>query len=242
MQPHKKNSLKQWHLCGLFLKLSPSPTTQEWERVGERAGTFEKVTRQPWFQRTSSPRPSPPFHGGEGVLSSVIRGQSQEAPLKKFLLVLALAALLGQTALAELKTGEAFPELAAFKLEGKLPDDLKGKVVIVDFWASWCGPCKESFPVLNELKIKYAGRGLVIIAVNVDEERADMEMFLKANPATFTIVRDATQQLVPKTGIKTMPSSFVLDSEGKVRFAHSGFHGDKTRKQYEEQIESLLKK
>lgn len=163
-------------------------------------------------------------------------------PFKKILLALVLAASLCQTAFGELKPGDAFPDLTAFKLEGKLPDEWKGKVVIVDFWASWCGPCKESFPALNELKKKYAGRGLVIIAVNVDEERADMELFLKANPATFTIVRDAGQKLVPLTGIKTMPSSFVLDGEGKVRFAHSGYHGDKTKKQYEEQIESLLKK
>ncbi len=162
--------------------------------------------------------------------------------LKQFFCAAAVAALLGQTLLAELKPGEMFPELTTFKLEGKLPDELKGKVVIVDFWASWCGPCKESFPVLNELKKKYADRGLVIIAVNVDEERADMETFLKANPATFTVVRDAGQKLVPKTGIKTMPSAFVLDGEGKVRFAHAGFHGDKTKKQYEEQIEALLKK
>ncbi len=162
--------------------------------------------------------------------------------VKKFLGAVTIVALLAPTTFAELKPGEAFPELTAFKLEGKLPEDLKGKVVIVDFWASWCGPCKESFPVLNELKKKYADRGLVIIAVNVDEERADMETFLKANPATFTVVRDAGQKLVPKTGIKTMPSSFVLDGEGKVRFAHAGFHGDKTKKQYEEQIESLLKK
>lgn len=177
-----------------------------------------------------------------GAYHRFLQSQFPCSTRMKFGLLLALVSLFSQTMFAELKPGEAFPELAGFKLEGKLPDELKGKVVIVDFWASWCGPCKESFPVLNELKKKYAGRGLVIIAVNVDEERADMETFLKENPATFTVVRDAAQKLVPKTGIKTMPSSFVLDGDGKVRFAHAGFHGDKTKKQYEEQIESLLKK
>jgi len=161
---------------------------------------------------------------------------------KHLTLAVLIAATACRVAFAELKTGEAFPDLAGFKLEGKLPDALKGKVVIVDFWASWCGPCKESFPALNELQKKYSDRGVVIIAVNVDEERADMESFLKEHPVSFAVVRDGGQKLVAKTGIKTMPSSFVLDGDGKVRFSHSGYHGDKTKKQYEQQIESLLKK
>jgi thiol-disulfide isomerase/thioredoxin len=156
-----------------------------------------------------------------------------------------LAALLAGTfftALAALKIGNNFPDLAGFKLEGKLPDSLKGKVVIVDFWASWCGPCKESFPVMNDLQKKYGDRGLVIIAVNEDEQRSDMQDFLKKHQAAFTVVRDSEQKLVAVAGIPTMPSSFMLDGDGKVRFAHSGFHGADTVKEYEQEIESLLKK
>ena len=160
--------------------------------------------------------------------------------LKKLTLAAMFAAAIS-TAQAALKVGDSFPDLAGFKLEGKLPDSLKGKVVIVDFWASWCQPCKDSFPAMNELQKKYAGKGLVIIAVNEDEAQSDMQDFLKENAATFTIVRDAKQKLVGEAGIQTMPSSFVLDATGKVRFAHSGFHGAETRKEYEQQIESLLK-
>ena len=158
---------------------------------------------------------------------------------------LTLATLFAGTILtlqAALKVGDGFPDLAGFKLEGKLPDSLKGKIVIIDFWASWCQPCKDSFPAMNELQKKYAGKGLVIIAVNEDEEKSDMSDFLKDNAATFTVVRDAKQKLVGEAGIQTMPSSFVLDDTGKVRFTHSGFHGAETRKEYEQQIESLLKK
>jgi thiol-disulfide isomerase/thioredoxin len=158
---------------------------------------------------------------------------------------LTLAALLSvalSTAQAALKVGDDFPDLAGFGLDGKLPDSIKGKVVIVDFWASWCGPCKESFPAMNDLQKKYADKGLVIIAVNEDEDKSDMQDFLKDNAAGFTVVRDARQKLVAVAGIQTMPSSFVLDDTGKVRFAHTGFHGAETRKEYEEQIESLLKK
>jgi thiol-disulfide isomerase/thioredoxin len=140
-----------------------------------------------------------------------------------------------------IRTGEPFPELAAFKLEGKLPDSTKAKVVLVDFWASWCEPCKQSFPVMEEFHKRYGDRGLLIIAVNVDENRPDMEAFLKKNTATFTIVRDTNQKLVEKAGIATMPSPFLIDRAGKVRFVHTGFHGTETKKKYEEEIESLLK-
>jgi len=143
---------------------------------------------------------------------------------------------------AALKIGDAFPDLGSFSLEGQLPDGFKGKVVIVDFWASWCGPCKESFPAMNELQKEYADKGLVVLAVNEDEEKSDMQDFLKANVAAFAVVRDAKQKLVAVAGIQTMPSSFVLDNTGKVRFTHTGFHGAETRKEYEQQIESLLKK
>jgi len=163
------------------------------------------------------------------------------SPLRK----LAPATLLALTLInapAALKVGDAFPDLAGFKLEGRLPDSLKGKIVMVDFWASWCGPCKETFPEMNELQKKYGSQGLVIIAVNEDEEGSDMRDFLKQNPAAFTVVRDPEQKLVAAAGAQTMPSSFILDATGKVRFAHSGFHGAETRKQYEQEIETLLKK
>lgn len=156
---------------------------------------------------------------------------------------LTLAALLAGTfftAQAALKVGDTMPDLASFKLEGNLPEPLKGKVVIVDFWASWCLPCAESFPVMDELQKKYGDR-LVIIAVNVDEKAANMKKFLEKHPVSFTTVRDAGQKLVAAAEPATMPTSFILDGEGKVRFLHTGFHGKDTRKEYVTEIESLLK-
>lgn len=152
-----------------------------------------------------------------------------------------LAVCLTLSAWGAVKPGNEFPDLTKFGLDGKIPD-LKGKIVIVDFWASWCGPCKESFPTMNELQAKYADKGVVVIAVNVDENKSDMEAFLKEHNATFTVLRDARQKLVERTEIATMPSSFILDTEGKVRFVHSGYHGNETKKEYEKEIESLLKK
>lgn len=159
--------------------------------------------------------------------------------LKKFALTaLFTGALL--TANAALKVGDTLPDLASFKLEGRLPDSLKGKIVIVDFWASWCLPCAKSFPVLDELQKKY-GDKIVILGVNVDEKAANMEKFLAKHPVTFTVVRDGGQKLVAVVEPETMPTSFILDGEGKVRFLHKGFHGEVTRKEYISEIESLLK-
>ena len=152
-----------------------------------------------------------------------------------------LSLCLAGVALAGLpKEGDAFPDLTKFGLEGTLPD-LKGKIVLVDFFASWCDPCKESFPAMEELKQKYGDKGLVIIAINVDKKKADMDEFVKSHPVTFTIVRDASNKLVNEVKIPTMPSSFLLDKNGKVHAFHRGFKGAETKKQYAEQIESLLK-
>ncbi len=142
---------------------------------------------------------------------------------------------------AGLKAGDAFPDLAAQKLEGKLPEALKGKIVLVDFWASWCGPCAQSFPAMEELHKRYKERGFVILAVSVDEQAADLQAFLKKRPVSFAVVRDAEHKLVTAADVSAMPTSFLLDAKGKIRFVHTGYHGDATKKQYAEEIEALLK-
>jgi cytochrome c biogenesis protein CcmG, thiol:disulfide interchange protein DsbE len=137
------------------------------------------------------------------------------------------------------KVGEAFPDLQKFTLEGTLPD-LKGKVVLVDFFASWCEPCKASFPVMQRLHQEYSSKGLVVIGINVDEKASDMAGFLKKYPVDFPILRDAHQKLVSDVKIKTMPSSFLLDAQGKIHATHAGFKGEETRKKYVSEIEALL--
>ena len=139
-----------------------------------------------------------------------------------------------------LKIGDAFPELAKFPLDGKLPDPLKGKIVVVDFWASWCGPCSDSFPAMEELSRRFRDKGVIFLAVNVDESRAAMDEFLKLHPVSFTIVRDAKKKLVAEVNIASMPTSFVLDREGRVLAIHKGFRGAETRQKYVKEIEDLL--
>jgi thiol-disulfide isomerase/thioredoxin len=164
--------------------------------------------------------------------------------IKKSLWVGALAlTVCASTALAgnkSLRVGDSLPDLTTFSLEGKLPDELKGKVVLLDFWASWSGPCKESFPVMEVLHQKYAAKGLVVLAVNLDDDAGAMKEFLKSHPASFPIVRDAGKKLVNTASIASMPTSFVIGRDGKVASVHKGFHGKSSARQYVEEIEKLL--
>ena len=150
-------------------------------------------------------------------------------------------ALARLTVAAELKVGEPLPNLADCKFEGRLPENLAGKVILLDFWASWCAPCAQSFPVMEELHGTYASRGLVVIAVNVDDEASLKEGFLKKHKVSFPVVRDSEKKLVARVSPPTMPTSYLIDREGKVRFAHPGFHLKTTKKEYISEIESLLK-
>jgi thiol-disulfide isomerase/thioredoxin len=161
---------------------------------------------------------------------------------KTCLLAFLLICCAALAARAEVKVGEQFPDLASFKLEGNLPVLSKTNVVLVDFWASWCGPCAESFPTMQELNTTYGPQGLIIIAVNEDDKKSDMDHFLQDHPVTICVVRDAMHTLVAKANVSDIPSSFLIDQNGKISFAHSGFHGLKTAKEYQTEIESLLKR
>lgn len=109
-------------------------------------------------------------------------------------------------------------------------DAFRGQVVVVDFWASWCVPCRRSFPWLNSMHEKYGDDGLVIIGVNVDKERTDASGFLQEYPARFRISYDPEGRLAEQYGVEGMPSSFVIGRDGQLRKKHLGF---KVRKQQE---------
>lgn len=159
--------------------------------------------------------------------------------MKRILLLLTLAFFVAAPR-AGLNIDDPFPDLRDFHLEGTVPD-YKGKVVLVDFWASWCGPCKGSFPVLDALHEKYGRKNVVIIGINLDKKKADMEDFLHKHPVHFAILRDPEYKLVSTIHISTMPSSFLLSPDGKVRAIHKGFRGEETDKEYQREIDALLK-
>jgi thiol-disulfide isomerase/thioredoxin len=147
--------------------------------------------------------------------------------------------LCATTSLAAWDAGTVLPDLTKFKLEGSLPT-LAGKVVLVDFWASWCSPCKASFPALDLLQKDYGAKGFLILAVNQDKTGEAMKTFLAKNPVGFTTLRDPENKLVAAADVSSMPSSYLVDRSGRIRYIHRGFHGEKTLAQYKKEIELLL--
>ena len=117
--------------------------------------------------------------------------------------------------------------------------DLKGQVVYVDFWASWCAPCKQSFPFMSDMQAKYGSRGFTVIGVNVDQKREDADKFLATTPAKFTIGFDTNSKVAEAYQPKGMPTSFLIGADGKVRAMHVGFK-DSHREEIEREIQAAL--
>ncbi|KGJ91625.1 TlpA disulfide reductase family protein [Colwellia psychrerythraea] len=115
----------------------------------------------------------------------------------------------------------------------------KGKVVYVDFWASWCVPCRKSFPWMNAMQEKYQAQGLVVLSINLDAQKKLAEQFLQHTPANFAVIYDKRGTLAKKFQLKGMPSSYLFDRQGKLISAHSGFNGKKQKK-YQQEIEQAL--
>jgi len=137
--------------------------------------------------------------------------------------------------------GDAAPGLSLPDAQGAAVAlaDLRGKVVYVDFWASWCGPCKRSFPWMNELARRYGERGFAIVAVNVDRKRADAERFLAQVPAQFTVVYDPAGETPAAWQVKGMPSSYLVGRDGRVVLVEQGFR-DEQKGPVEDKIRELL--
>ena len=159
---------------------------------------------------------------------------------------LALALSLGLAAVAgtasALDKGARLPEIGGNDLTGKpvTASGLAGKVVIVDFWATWCAPCKEELPVLEKLYQKYKGRGLVVVGVSVDEEAGNVAPFIKKMKVSFPIVHDAGHKIADRFKPPKMPSSYVVDRNGIVRHVHEGFHA-KDAAALDAEVQALLK-
>jgi thiol-disulfide isomerase/thioredoxin len=141
---------------------------------------------------------------------------------------------------AAVAVGDAPP---AFDLAGRAAtvklSDYAGKTVYLDFWASWCGPCKQSFPWMNDMQTRYGAQGLRVVAINVDQKSNDAQVFLRKTPAHFDIAFDPTGQTPKAYAIKAMPTSVLIGPDGKVLSVHSGFK-DQDRSLLEQQIRQAL--
>ncbi|MFI3136780.1 MAG: TlpA disulfide reductase family protein [Methylococcaceae bacterium] len=147
------------------------------------------------------------------------------------------------TALA-IDVGQPAPAFTLPSLQQNTPTALAqfaGKVVYLDFWASWCAPCRTSFPLLNKLHQKLQAQGFEVVAVNLDEDKTKAEQFLKEFPVSFKILSDPAGQWADKFGVESMPTSYIIDKKGVVQNIHHGFASDDI-KELEAKITQLLAK
>lgn len=122
--------------------------------------------------------------------------------------------------------GQVAPAVSLPQLSGAAEvslESLRGKVVYVDFWASWCGPCRISFPILDKLQHELGPDGFEVLAINVDEVESDARQFLSDRPVSYLVVRDATGTAPESFGVMGMPTGYLLDRQGVVRVIHQGF-------------------
>lgn len=160
-------------------------------------------------------------------------------PTMLLLPILAAAARAGHAPLAP---GEAAPAFALPGRSGAVAlDSLKGHVVLLDFWASWCGPCRQSFPWMAAVQESLAARGLRVVAVNLDKERGPAEAFLARYPVPFAVAFDPGGATAERYGVRAMPTSVLVGRDGKVLLVHAGFD-PRTAGAYERSIEEACRR
>jgi thiol-disulfide isomerase/thioredoxin len=141
----------------------------------------------------------------------------------KLITVLLLGLMLQTGRAMAVEAGKPLPALGLAEVQAA-----QGQYIYIDYWASWCGPCRQSFPWMNALQAKLGAKGLKVVAVNVDAKRADADKFLAHTPAQFTVAYDPQGASAKTLAIKTMPTSMLVSPEGKVLLVHAGFRTEET--------------
>ena len=118
--------------------------------------------------------------------------------------------------------------------------DFKGQVVLINFWASWCGPCREEMPLLDELSARYAPLGFTMLGVNVEEDSSAAKGFLSGTPVTFPILYDRENSVSQLYDVIAMPSTVIVDRTGQIRYIHHGYE-EGNEHDYQDQIRALIR-
>lgn len=157
-----------------------------------------------------------------------------------FLLLLSSTSALAAESISKIQID--FTTLSATPLAQKSPQftDLKGKIVLVDFWASWCAPCKEALPHYNKIYDKYKDQGVVFLGINEDDDNKERDSFLKEHPASFPIYADEDKKMAKKFKIAALPTLFIFDRDLKLVSISRGFN-EKEVSPLEKTIQDLLK-
>jgi len=155
---------------------------------------------------------------------------------------LLLAACTGLAVAAAPATGSAAPDFTLRTLDGSnlRLQEQRGKVVLVNFWATWCGPCRKEMPHLNRIADKYRGSGLVLLGVNIDDDVRNAADVAAKLGVKFPVLLDTDKKVSKLYDLSTMPSTLVIDRNGRVRFLHRGYQ-DGYEEAYDKQVRELLK-
>ena len=162
--------------------------------------------------------------------------------IKRFFAVLSLAGAVGIGAAGAASVSGPAPNFTLKALDGKnlKLSEMRGNVVLINFWASWCGPCREEMPLLNELHSKYEPLGFTVLGVNVEEQEHSARGFLKNFPVDFPIQLDNRNRVSKLYDVVAMPTSVVIDRDGNMRYLHRGYKsGDENK--YRQVVKQLIR-
>jgi peroxiredoxin len=118
--------------------------------------------------------------------------------------------------------------------------ELRGQVVMVNFWASWCGPCRQEMPILDQLYQRYQPMGFTLLGINVEEDSAAADKILKEIPVTFPVLYDTKHKVSERYQVRAMPSTYLIDRDGKLRYLHKGYKSG-TEEAYQQQLRELIR-
>jgi thiol-disulfide isomerase/thioredoxin len=161
-------------------------------------------------------------------------------PFQLFAILLA-AVVFAASAVAEVSKGPA-PDFTLKSRSGKnlKLSELRGQVVMINFWASWCGPCRQEMPLLDKLYERYSPLGFTLLGVNVEEDSGKAQALLNENPVSFPVLFDVTNKVSKLYNLSAMPSTVLVDRDGNMRYLHKGYVPG-TEVEYEKQVKALIR-